>query len=114
MPAPPMPGPPATPRVPYVLVGKSYTPADVLQQGAVIRIEDLTLGESLSSLTSDANGEYIADLANLPSDYSNADTLKITCEARGYRQTKISAINTSNPGEEIVFNKNTTYIIMVM
>ena len=108
-----MPAPPSGPRIPYIIAGKSYSPTDVLQQDVVIRIEDLTLGEALSSLTSDANGEYICDIANLSSKYSNADTLKITCEGRGFRQTKIHTVDTSNPGTEQMFNKNTTYIMMV-
>lgn len=109
-----MPGPPSAPRAPpYVVVGRSYDPADTLQVGAVVKITDLNLNEE-ERLTTDAQGEYIADLLNLPSLYANGDILKLECEKRGYRQTKIHTVdNVASPGSEQVFDKTTTYIMQV-
>lgn len=109
-----MPGPPSSPRAKnYAIVGKSYDPSDVLQVGAIIKITDVNLNETRRR-TTNAQGEYIDDLLNLPSLYSNGDVLKLECEARGYRQTKIHTVNNvASPGSEQVFDKNTTYIQMV-
>ena len=109
-----MPAPPSVPRAPpYIVTGKSYDPADNLQVGAKVKITDLNLNETRTKIT-DANGEYIDDSLNMPSKYSDGDILKIECEARGYCQTKIHTVNTPNLGTEQVFDKNTTFIMMVM
>lgn len=110
-----MPGPPSAPSAKnYVIVGKSYDPSDVLQVGAIIKITDLNLNETRRR-TTNAQGGYIDDLLNFPSLYSNGDILKMECEARGYRQTKIHTVNNiASSGTEQVFDKNTVYIQMVM
>ncbi|GAH51625.1 unnamed protein product, partial [marine sediment metagenome] len=63
MPGPPMPGPPSAPRKNYIIVTQSKDPDNVLQEDAILNVEDHTLGESRSG-TSNINGEHIEDLAN--------------------------------------------------
>ncbi len=109
-----MPGPPSAPeKKNYVVAGKSYDPTDVLQVGAIVKVTDLDLDETLRH-TTNAQGEYIEDILNFPSLYSNGDILKLECEKRGYRQTKIHTVdNVASPGTEQVFDKNTTYVMLV-
>ena len=83
-------------------------------EGAIIKIEDETLSESLTNETSDISGEYAADLANLVSQWNDADVLILKAEARGYRQTVVSAADDSVPSLEINFDNAVTRIIMVM
>ena len=110
MPAPPMPGPPSAPRKNYIIAVTSKDPSDVAQNGAVIKIVDSNLGESRSGVTN-LDGQFIEDLANLTSEFSNADPLIAQCSKRGFMQTKVTTINTSNPGEEITFDKTITYVM---
>jgi len=83
-------------------------------EGATIKLEDETLGESLSNEGSDSNGEYAADLANLASQWSDADVLILNAEARGYRQTVVILADNSVPSTTINFNNATQRIMMVM
>jgi len=102
---------------PHVNLGIGGTvtdPSGVDTEGAVIKIEDKTLSESLTNETSDANGEYAADLANLVSQWNDADVLILKAEARGYRQTVVSAADASVSSLEINFDNAVTRIIMVM
>ena len=102
---------------PYVNLGIGGTVTDssgVATEGAIIKIEDKTLSESLTNETSDVNGEYAADLANLVSQWNDADVLILKAEAKGYRQTVVSAADDSVPSLEINFDNTVTRIIMVM
>ena len=83
-------------------------------EGAIIKIEDATLAESLTNETSNANGEYAADLANLISQWSDSDILILKAEARGYRQIIVSAANAAVPSLEVNFDNSVTRVIMVM
>lgn len=95
-------------------IGGTITdPAAALVEGAIIKLEDETLGENLDNETSDANGEYASDLANLVSQWSDADVLIITSEARGYRQTIVSSADIAVPSITINFGNAAQRIIMV-
>ncbi len=110
----PMPPPPSAPHKNYVIVTQSRDPNNVLQEGAIINVEDKTLDESLSG-TSDIKGEHIEDLANLTSEFSNADAIIIRVSKRGFMQTLVSTINTGNAGEAFVFDRTTaTYVMGVV
>ena len=96
-------------------IGGTITdPSGSAIEGAIIELEDETLSESLSNETSDANGEYAMDCANLASQWNDADVLVLKSEARGYRQTIISAADDSVPAIIINFNNAAQRIIMVM
>jgi len=96
-------------------IGGAVTDASgAATEGAIIKIEDETLSESLTNETSDVNGEYAADLANLASQWNDADVLLLKAEARGYRQTVVSAADISVPSLEVNFDNAVTRIIMVM
>jgi len=102
---------------PHVNLGIGGTvtdPSDADTEGAMIKIEDKTLSESLTNETSDVNGEYAADLANLVSQWNDADVLVLKAEARGYRQTIVSVADASVPSLEVNFDNAVTRIIMVM
>jgi len=102
------------PHVNLGIGGTITSPSGVNIEGAVIKIEDKTLSESLTNEISDVNGEYAADLANLVSQWNDADVLVLKVEARGYRQTVVSAADASVPALEINFDNTLTRIIMVM
>lgn len=96
-------------------IGGTITdPSDSVIEGAIVKLEDETLGESLTNETSDVNGEYAMDLANLASQWSSADVLILNAEARGYRQTIVSAADDSVPSLEINFDNTAQRILMVM
>ena len=96
-------------------VGGTITdPSDSAIEGATIKLEDKTLVESLTNETSDPNGEYAMDLANLVNQWSDADILILNAEARGYRQTVVTAADDSVPSLEIDFDNTTQRILMVM
>jgi hypothetical protein len=96
-------------------IGGTVTdPSGAATEGAIIKIEDKTLSESLTNETSDVNGEYAADLANLVSQWNDADVLILKAEAKGYRQTVVSAADDSVPSLEVNFDNAVTRIIMVM
>jgi len=96
-------------------IGGAVTdPAAAVIEGAVVKLENVTLAESLTNETSDANGEYAMDLANLASQWSDADVLILKAEAHGYRQTIVAAADNAVPSLEINFDNAITRIIMVM
>jgi len=103
-----------TPHINLGIGGTVTDPSGSATEGAIIKIEDETLSESLTNETSDANGEYAADLANLASQWSDADVLVLKVEAIGYRQTVVSAADDFVPSLEINFDNAVTRIIMVM
>jgi hypothetical protein len=95
-------------------IGGTVTdPSSSTIEGAIIKLEDETLAETLGNETSDSNGEYAADLANLVSPWNDADVLVLKSEARGYRQTIISAADDSVPAITINFNNAAQRVLMV-
>lgn len=96
-------------------IGGTITdPAVAVIEGAIIKFEDETLSESLDNETSDANGEYAGDLANLASQWSDADVLIITSDAHGYRQTIVVSADIIVPSITINFDNMAQRIMMVM
>jgi len=95
-------------------IGGTITDPDAVEiSGAIIKLEDETLGEILTNESSDGNGEYAMDLANLASQWNDADVLILKAEARGYRQTAVSVADASVPSLEVNFDNAVTRIIMV-
>ena len=83
-------------------------------EGATIKLEDETLADNLTNEASDVNGEYAMDLANLASQWFDADVLIMKVEARGYRQTVVTAADDSVPSLEVNFDNTIQRILMVM
>jgi len=66
------------PRTPYPIDGVVYDrDGTTLVSGATVIILDVNLNEKISAKTN-ASGEFLLDLANLTSDYSNGDKIQVT------------------------------------
>lgn len=64
------------PITPYIISGNVYEVNGTASSGTRINVLNTQTGQQLSTLTN-ANGEYILDLANMSTSYTNGDRLFI-------------------------------------
>ena len=83
------------PQFPYPVYG-TVTIYGTPQVGTTVVVRNITKNEEFSKQT-DANGFYLVDLADLPTDYENGDTIRVTATGRYEEFT----LNTSVPSKLI-------------
>ena len=95
----PMPGPPSTPRKPYVLAGKvQYKGSNV--SGAKIWITNETVAGSSSLTSSQSDSNFAYNIANI-SAWTNGNIILVAATHNGRRGQKRVTVNSSNFGEDI-------------
>lgn len=90
---------------PYPIYGR-IKKAGVGQVGKTVKVTNKSLPEPFESkeVTTITNGEYLVDLANLPSGYIDTDVVEIRCDELGIVvETKVDVVNYLG-GREVSFD----------
>lgn len=77
------------PLTPYPIFGYITDGLGVALSGVTVRVKNTTTNE-YEDVSSDTDGSYLSDLANLPSGYSNLDGIEVTA----YSSTKTTTVST--------------------
>jgi hypothetical protein len=84
---------------PYIVYGNIYYNG-VLSSGAVVTIENMRTSETIST-TTDINGYYSENLLNMPSDWQDGDTIRVSATCSSYSSHDSIVVASEDEGQQV-------------